>query len=230
MGIARDPIGKRLGGSFLSGTITGVVTDFKAWQLDAEPLPEVYYPYERSPFPGSLRVVVRPSGNVIAAAPFVRKLIADIDLTQPVYGVRTLEQSLSDSIAPRRFNLFLLGTFAATALLLAIIGIYGVIAYSVAQRTREIGIRMALGAQRGEIVRMVVRQGMRLALAGIAIGSLAALGLTRLMASLLYNVKATDPAIFAAVALTLTVTALLACWAPAAKGTHVDPHVALRYE
>jgi putative ABC transport system permease protein len=149
---------------------------------------------------------------------------------QPVYNMESLQQALSDSIAPRRFNLFLLGTFAAAALLMAIVGIYGVIAYSVTQRTREIGIRMALGAQRGEVVQMVVRQGMGIALSGIVVGLAAALGLTRLMASLLYDVKPNDPSTFALVAITLAATAGLASWGPALRAALVDPLIALRHE
>jgi len=160
----------------------------------------------------------------------MRKLISGIDPTQPVYNVKTLEQALADSIAPRRFNLFLLGTFAAVALLLALVGIYGVIAYSVTERTREIGVRMALGAQRREVVRMVVREGMAMALAGMAAGLAGAWSLTHWMASLLYDVKAADPATFAAVSAALAATAMLACWIPALKAARVDPVVALRYE
>ena len=147
-----------------------------------------------------------------------------------MYELQTLEQALSDSIAPRRFNLFLLGAFAATAMLMALFGIYGVTAYSVAQRTQEIGIRMALGAQRGEIVRMVVRQGMTMALSGIAVGSVAALGLSTLMAGLLYEVKPDDPQVLTACVVTLAACALLACSAPALKAAFVDPIVALRHE
>ena len=150
--------------------------------------------------------------------------------SQPPGELKTLEQSLAESIAPRRFNLFLLGTFAAAALLLALVGIYGVIAYSVSQRTHEIGVRAALGASRGEIVRMVVRQGMTIVVVGIAAGLGAALGLTRLMVSLLFEVRPTDPATFGAVALLLTATALAASWIPARKAASVDPLVALRSE
>jgi len=228
--VTGDPVGRPISGSFLSGTTVGVVADFKYWQLDAEPRPEVYMAYEWSPVVRSVRVVVRVSGDARLAASTIRKLISDIDRAQPVYELQTLEQALSDSIAPRRFNLFLLGTFAAIALLLGLIGIYGVIAYSVAQRTHEIGIRRALGAQRGDIVRMVVWQGMRMALVGIGVGLAAALGLTRLMASLLYDMKANDPLTFVAVALILAVTAFLACWAPALRAALVDPTVALRCE
>jgi putative ABC transport system permease protein len=153
-----------------------------------------------------------------------------MDPTQPVYELETLEHALSDSIAPRRFNLFLLTTFAATALLMALVGIYGVISCSVVQRTHEIGIRMALGAQRGEIVGMVVRQGMVMALVGILAGLGAALALTRLMSSLLYDVQANDPTTFAVVAVTLVATACLACWMPALKAASVDPINTLRHE
>ena len=140
-----------------------------------------------------------------------------------------MERALSDSIAPRRFNLFLLEVFAATALLIALVGIYGVIAYSVTQRTHEIGIRAALGARRGEIVWMVLRQGMGMALAGIAAGLAAARGLTGLMASLLYAVEPNDPQTLAAVAATLMVTALVACWGPALKAATLDSMTALRH-
>ena len=158
------------------------------------------------------------------------KQVSEIDRTQPAYEFQTLQQALSDSIAPRRFNLILLGTFAATALLMALIGIYGVVAYSVARRTHEIGIRLAIGARRGQIAGMVVGQGMRFVLTGIAIGSAAALGLTRLMAGMFYGVKPHDPQIFAAVAAILTGTALIACWGPALKAAFVDPIIALRHD
>lgn len=141
-----------------------------------------------------------------------------------------LEQALAESIAPRRFNMFLLGTFAAAALLMAVVGIYGVIAYSVTQRTREIGVRMALGAQRGEVVRMVIRQGMGIALSGIAVGLAAAGGLTRLMTSALYEVQPTDSPTFALVTATLGATALLACCGPARRAARMDPLIALRHE
>jgi putative ABC transport system permease protein len=228
--IGGEATGRHVGGSILNDTITGVVADVKSWKLDAEPLPEIYMPYERLPVNRSMRVVVRTVGGVAALAPEVRKLISGIDRTQPVYEFQTLEEALSASIAPRRFNLFLLGVFATTALLLALIGIYGVIAYSVSLRTREIGIRLALGAHRGEVLAMVIRQAMLLALAGVAIGLTVALGLTRLMASLLYGVKPDDPWTFGAVGIALTTTALLAAAGPALRAARVDPVVALRYE
>ena len=150
-------------------------------KLDADPGPEIYRAYPQNLGPGGARmtVVIRMPGDPLRIAPAARKLISGIDPAQPVYNVQSLQQALADSIAPRRFNLFLLGTFAGGALLMAVVGIYGVIAYSVTQRTREIGIRMALGAQRGAVVRMVVRQGMGIAFLGIVVGLAAAVPLTR---------------------------------------------------
>ena len=160
----------------------------------------------------------------------IEKIAANIDRTQPVYDVQTLEQALCGSVAPRRFNLFLLGTFAGTALLLAIVGIYGVVAYSVSLRTQEIGVRMALGASRGQVLGMVIVKGVGLTIAGIFLGISAALGLTRLMVSLLYDVKAADPTTFVSVAVLLAVTALLACLGPALRAALIDPMIALRRE
>jgi len=145
-----------------------------------------------------------------AAAATLRKQIADIDPTQPVYDVKTLDHALAESISPRRFNLFLLAAFAGTALVLAGVGIYGVIAYLVAERTREIGVRMALGARRGQVVGMVLGQAAPLAAIGIGAGLVASWGLTRLMSSLLYGVSPNDPAVFAAVAAALGTTAMAA--------------------
>ncbi len=229
---SRDPIGRQIHvfGQHRDGMIVGVVSDVQRFALDLELFPEIYMPYQEFPIPVPAFVAVLTRGNALPTAPSIRKLISAIDPSQPVYGVRTLEQALADSIAPRRFNLVLLGTFAAVALLLALIGIYGVMAYSVMQRTHEIGVRMALGAQRAEVVRMVVRQGMGIATAGIAVGLAAAVGLTRLMSSLLYAVKPHDPPVFVAASLLLGATALLASWVPALKAALVDPTLALRYE
>jgi putative ABC transport system permease protein len=227
-----DPIGQRIDRLGRPVRVVGVVANLKYSKLDADPGPEIYraYPQNLGAGGGSMTVAVRVPGDPLGIAPATRKLISGIDPMQPIYNMESLQQALSDSIAPRRFNLFLLGTFAGAALLMAIVGIYGVIAYSVTQRTREIGIRMALGAQRGEVVQMVVRQGMGIALSGIVVGLVAALGLTRLMASLLYDVKPNDPSTFALVAITLAVTAGLASWGPALKAALVDPLIALRHE
>ncbi len=229
-----DPIGKRLQVPGRQpppmAVVVGLASDLKYTRLDARPEPEVYIPYLQSPFLRLMTVMVRASGDASSMAPAMRKLMAGVDPTQPVYEVKTLEQALADSILPRRFNLFLLGIFAAAALVLALVGIYGVVAYSVTQRTHEIGVRMALGAQRAEVVRLVVRQAMAIALAGIAAGLAAALGLTRLMGSLLYDVKATDAPTFAAVAAVLLVTALAASSVPAMRAARVEPVTALRYD
>jgi putative ABC transport system permease protein len=231
-----DAIGKQLGlGDNLDdramlASIVGVVRDLKYSRLDAPAEPEVYIPYQLSTSLLGMMLMVRTASDATAMAPAIRNAIAGIDRTQPVADVQTLEQALADSIAPRRFNLYLLGAFAAAALLLALIGIYGVIAYAVTQRTQEIGVRMALGAQRGQVVGLVVREAMRLAAVGITAGLAAAFALTRVMASLLYDVKPTDPWTYAAVAAALAATALAACCKPALEAAWVDPARALRQE
>jgi putative ABC transport system permease protein len=228
--VAGEIVGRRIRGNILNDPITGVVVDFKAQQLDAEPLPEVYMPYERMPLSPSMRVAVRTTVNAKALASALREVASGIDRTQPVYEFQTLEEALASSIAPRQFNLFLLVLFAATALLLALTGTYGVIAYTVALRTREFGIRLALGAARGEILGIVLKQGAVLALTGILAGVTAGVALTRLMGSLLYDVKPNDPWIFVAAAATLAITALLAAVGPTLRAAQVDPLRALRYE
>jgi putative ABC transport system permease protein len=231
-----DPLGRRLRTPSLSpphdplATIVGVIADMRYAKLDAQPAPETYIPYRQAIFVGSMDIMVGTTGDASAMAGSIRKIVADLDRTQPVYDVQTLEQALAGSIAPRRFNLLLLGIFAAAALLLAVVGIYGVMGYAVTQRTHEIGVRMALGARRGEVVRMVVRQGMATAAGGIAVGAIAAFGLTRLMGSLLYEIAPTDGATFGAVSGVLAVAAFLACSLPALRASKVDPSVALRYE
>jgi putative ABC transport system permease protein len=233
---SEDPLGKRiqvpgpLGEKEAYATVVGIVDDLKHSKLDAEPQPEVLVPYKQSPFLRAANVTVRVASDPLSVAPALRQLISEIDKSQPVYDVKTLEEALADSIAPRRFNLYLIGTLATVALLLAVIGVYGVIAYSVAQRTHEIGVRMALGATRSEVIGMVVRQGLGVALAGIGTGVAGAYLLTRMMESLLYQVKPTDPQTFAAVAIALALTALIASWGPALKAALIDPVIALRCE
>jgi putative ABC transport system permease protein len=223
-----DPLGKRIDGL---GAIVGVISDVKYTKLDQGAPPEIYIPYSPAGR-GDLRasLIVKTSGGAAAIAPTLRSLVQEIDRTQPAFEIQTLEQVLADSIAPRRFNLFLLGAFASAAMLLALIGIYGVTAYSVAQRTHEIGIRMTLGARPREVVGMIVRQGMMMAFAGLFAGLVAAFGLTRFMASILYDVEPGDPATFAVTALALCVTALAACLLPAIRAARIAPNVALRYE
>ncbi|HEY1760677.1 MAG TPA: ABC transporter permease [Bryobacteraceae bacterium] len=223
----QDPIGKHA----FRAMIVGVVEDLKADKLDADPAPEIYTPYSKSILPFmSMDVMMRVSGDAAAAASGLRSVAAETDPAQAIYGVQTLDRALAESIAPRRFNLLLLAIFASVAVLLAAIGIYGVMSYTVAQRAQEIGLRMALGAGRGTVVRMVARQGMLVAGAGISVGLVAALGLMRLMASLLFDVKPSDPQTFAAVAAGLAGVAFLACWLPARRAARVDPMVALRHE
>jgi len=201
----------------------------KYTKLDAAPEPEIFADYRHaSPF--AINFIARTTGSPLAIAPTIRALIAAVDKAQTIADTRTVEAALTDSIAPRRFTVFLLGVFAVTALLLALIGIYGVIAYSVAQRTQEIGVRVALGAERRTVVLMVVRQGMSIAIAGLVLGVAAALALTRVMTGLLYDVTPTDPPTFAAVIGVLAATALAACCGPAFRAARVDPLVALRCE
>jgi len=232
----QDPLGKRLMLPLPPSrqpspvAIVGVVADLKYSRLDAHPEAEIYIPYAYALGLTSFSVVVRAGADPAALTPSLRQAVAGIDRTLPVFGVMTLEQALAESIAPQRFNLVLFGIFAASALSLALIGIYGVIAFSVTQRTHEIGVRLALGAQRREVVGMIVRQGMAIALSGIALGVAAALVLTRVMIGLLYDVAPTDPATFTAVTGLLATTALAACSAPALKAALVDPIVALRCE
>jgi putative ABC transport system permease protein len=189
----------------------------------------MYFPFTQ--FPSFfMTLVVRTSGdplNLVAAA---RSEVLAVKNDQPISNVHTMEELLSNSVAQRRFNMLLLSIFAGVALLLAAVGIYGVMSYSVAQRTHELGVRMALGAQTSHVLALVVKQGMTLALAGVGIGLAAAFALTRILASLLYGVSATDPLTFSVIALLLASVAFVACYLPARRATKVDPMIALRYE
>jgi putative ABC transport system permease protein len=177
-----------------------------------------------------MEVVVRTATDPLSLVNAVRSSVEAVDPDQPVYAVRTMAQYLAESVASRRTTVLLLGAFASLALILAAVGIYGVMAYAVVQRTHEIGVRMALGAARSDVLKLVVRSGLSLALAGVAVGLIAALGLTRLMSSLLFGVRPTDPLTLGGVALLLTGVALVASYVPARRATRVDPTVALRYE
>jgi putative ABC transport system permease protein len=227
-----DVIGRHISGSFLHGTIAGIVADFKYAELDAEPLPEVYTSYELAPFttPLTIDLFVRMAAGAGPDAHELEKIVASLDGTQPIYDVGTLDQSLSGSIAPRRFNLFLMGIIAGIALLMALVGIHGVVAYSVTQRTREIGVRMALGATRFNVLLMITNQILGIAFAGVLMGICAALTLTRFMQSLLYAVGPRDPVTIALVAIVLTFAACLACFGPALRASRVNPVIALRHQ
>jgi len=216
--------------------VVGVVGDIKHRGLDLESKPEIYVPVYQPLFsnrptpPLSLYVAVRTKGDPAALATAVRREVAAVDPEQPLANVRTMEERLAESVAQRRFNMTLLGVFACVALLLAGVGVYGVMAYAVARRTHEIGVRVALGAQRGDVVRLVLGQGMWLALAGVGVGVACAYAATGLMSGLLYGVSPTDPLTFVGVAALLAAVGLLACLVPARRATKVDPMTALRYE
>ena len=232
-----EAIGKRISFSQRSPKwyqIVGVVGNVKHRGLDLADQPEFYIPFLQPLFADAnvqpMYLVVRTASEPQSVTATVRNEVAAIDRDQPVSNILTMDQRIADSVAPRRFNMFLLGLFAALALLLAAIGIYGIMAFSVAQRTHEIGVRMALGAGSGDVLKLVLRNGFKLALIGIVVGLAAAWAATRLMSTLLYGVSATDPATFLIDALLLAGVALLGCYLPARRATKVDPLVALRYE
>ncbi|MDQ3803685.1 MAG: ABC transporter permease [Acidobacteriota bacterium] len=210
-------------------TVVGVVGEVRHYSLEAAPNMQLYLPHRQVPSQ-VMTFAVRSAGDPGAQAAAVRGQVWAVDKDQPVYDVRTMGQLLSESLAQRRFTMLLVGVFAGVALLLAAVGLYGVMNYAVAQRTHEIGIRMALGAQRGDVLRIMLGQGMALTLGGVGLGLVAAAGLTRVLESLLYGVSALDPAVFAGVTFILIAVAFLACCIPARKATRVDPIVALRYE
>ncbi|MCI0353297.1 MAG: ABC transporter permease, partial [Acidobacteriales bacterium] len=228
-----NPLGKRLDGPNRQSpwaTIVGVVADVKHLGLDQEVRPETYFPYLQAPPGGSLRLLIRTAAGPLTLATALRRAVTASDPDQPVYDLQLMEQRLANSMALRRNGMLLFGIFAAVALLIAAIGIYGVISYAVGQRTHEIGIRMALGAQAGDVLKLIMRQGLVVTLTGIAIGLAGASVLTSVMKSLLFEVSATDPATFLSISLLLAAVALLACYLPARKATKVDPLVALRHE
>ncbi|HKQ63176.1 MAG TPA: FtsX-like permease family protein, partial [Candidatus Polarisedimenticolaceae bacterium] len=209
--------------------IVGVVGDSRYLNLAQEPRATLYFPaYQNNWNP--LALVVRTSGEPAALVASIRAELKSLDADAPISRVRTMQALIADVVAPARFNAFLLGAFAAVALLLAAVGLYGVIAYAVTQRTQEIGVRVALGAQRRDVIRLVVGQGLRLVAGGVALGLGAAFLLTSSLASLLYGVTPTDTLVFTGVPLLLAAVALVACWIPAYRATRVDPLVALRCE
>jgi putative ABC transport system permease protein len=233
-----DPLGRRIKPSIAFGEsddapmreIVGVIADVKSKGIGDTALPEVYAPQTPVDFVGEMTVVVRTATAPQSILPTMRSLVTSMDKDLPMRKVKTLDQYVSGSISAPRFEVLLLGTFAALAFVLTAIGLYGVISYSVAQRTREMGIRLVLGAQRQSISRMVLRQGTILALLGIAVGLVASFFAVHLIRGLLYGIAATDPVTFIAVPLLLIAVSLLASYLPARRATRVDPMVALRYE
>ncbi|MFZ3379566.1 MAG: ABC transporter permease [Candidatus Acidiferrales bacterium] len=239
-----NPIGKRLlleiGQGTIQAEIIGVVAHVKQWGLDSDDTErlraQLYFPFMQLPdatmalAPIGMRMVARTRGPAPGIFDSIRHSLQQQNSEQVVYGVQSMQEIIGDSTATARFSAILLGTFAVVALLLSSIGIYGVISYLVGQQTREIGIRMALGAQPQDVLQLILGTGAKSTLLGVAIGIAAALGLTRLMARMLYGVTATDPLTFAAVAVLLVAVALAACYIPARRAMRVDPMVALRYE
>jgi putative ABC transport system permease protein len=214
-------------------TIVGVIADVKSGALDTAAGAEVYAPWEQFPDEGwnnALMLAVRSPLPIDSLTAAIREQVGALDDDQPITGIATMEERLSRRLSEPRFSALLLSLFAGVAVFLAAIGIYGVMSYAVTQRLREIGIRMALGATRRDVLRLLIGQGMKRALLGVGIGLAGALALTRLMRQLLFGVSATDPLTFAGVTFLLTLAALLACWLPARRATKVDPLTALRHE
>jgi putative ABC transport system permease protein len=230
-----DPIGQHIRVTDADSEIVGIVTDVQHYQLSGDTHIQTYEPFAQVPF-DFMTLVVREA-NVASDAPgnlglpaAIRTAIYSVDKDQPIASMRPLTRLVADSVARPRLAMFLFVVFSGVALLLAAIGIYGVIAYSVTQRTVEIGIRMALGAQRRDVLRLVFVGAARLVGLGLASGMIGALVLTRLISSMLFGVSPQDPLTFAAIAALLAAIAALACWLPARRATNVDPMVALRAE
>jgi putative ABC transport system permease protein len=235
--VGEDPLGHRLK---LQGQerdplmIVGVVGNVRDFGLDEQPTPSAYVPFLQDPlstnYQRSMTIVARTRSDPGAVAGSLRAAMTSIDKSIPVYALKPMTEYLGDSLSRRRFNMILLIVFSGVALVLAAVGIYGVISYGTIQRTHEMGIRMALGARRSDVLKLVVRQAMMLALCGVGIGLLASLALTRLIKGLLFNVSVTDPLTFTVISALMILIALLACLIPARRATKVDPLVALRYE
>jgi predicted permease len=226
-----DPIGKRMtvGRMTKPSEIVGIVVDVKNAGLEAETRSQIYTPYPQRPW-AAMNIVVRTTGDPLSLTSAIRSQVFSVDKEQPVIDVQTMDQILSNSISQRRLTMYLLGMFAILALVLAFIGIYGVIAYSVTQRMREIGVRMALGAQKNDVLKLVIVEGMKPAIIGILLGLVIALSLTRLISSMLFGISAIDPATFTVISALLSIVALFACYIPAHRAASVDPMVALRNE
>jgi putative ABC transport system permease protein len=214
-----------------SATIVGVVADSKQDSVESQPQPEMYEPYAQHPFAAFMvTFAIRTASDPLAVARAVRQAVQQIDSDQPVIQLRTMQEVISESIWRQHVSASVLSIFATIALVLASVGIYGVISYSISRRTHEIGIRSALGATRLDVLGLVLREGLRLTLIGLAAGIILAIGLTRTLRSLLFGVSSTDPVTFLGVITILLTAALLACYIPARRAANVDPMVALRYE
>jgi putative ABC transport system permease protein len=229
---SQDAVGRRFKHSDPKAkwiTVIGVVGDVREFGLASPPIPEAYYPQSQETS-SELRLVVRAANDPQGQVSAIRNALHSLDKDLPLCGVQTLPEMVSNSSRARRFVVLLLALFAAVALVLASVGIYGVVSYSVSQRTREIGIRMAFGAEVRNVLGMVLGEGLRLAIAGVVVGLLGAWALSRYLTSILYGVRATDPLTYGLVAFLMTAVALLACYIPARRATQVDPIDALRYE
>jgi putative ABC transport system permease protein len=230
---AEDPLGRKITfqslGKTLTAEIVGVTGDVRPNGFDSEPRPEVFVPYAQLPT-GGMTYVVRTTDEPASLLPAVKEKIREVNSNQTFSSIATIEQLVDRSISQRRFNLLLLGSFALLALVLAGIGIYGLLSFTTVQRTHEIGVRMALGAKPSQILGMVIADGLKMVAVGLGCGIVAAAGLTRFLQGLLYNVSGTDPLTFAGVSVLLVGVALLACYLPARRATKVDPMIALRYE
>lgn len=227
-----NPIGQRLVLDTLRLTIVGVIGDVRGAGLDQEPMPEIYFSYRQLSeyIPNAMTLVVHASVSPTSLTPAIRAAVRSVDPGQPIYNVETMDQVVSESLSNRRLYLWLLGTFAGIALVLAAAGVSGVTSYLVTQRTRELGIRMAIGAEAALLVRLVLRQGAKTAAFGTLLGLGGAFGLTRLLSSLLYGVSATDSVVFGGVAALLAAVWFVACYIPARRATRIDPTIALRSE
>ncbi|UCC48946.1 MAG: ABC transporter permease, partial [Gemmatimonadota bacterium] len=226
-----DPVGRRIaiGDESNSLEIVGVVGDIRHFSYDRAPRPEAYMSYFQDPWP-MMGLVVRAETDPLSLVGAVRREILAVDSDQPVYAVNSMDRVLAESIRPRRFTVQLLGLFAGVAIALALVGVYGVISYTLSRRVQEMGIRMALGAGQGDVLHLGLSWGLKLVLLGTGIGLVAAIALTRFISSLLYGTSATDPAVFLAVSVMLTAAAALAAFVPAQRAARRDPLAALRYE
>jgi putative ABC transport system permease protein len=228
-----DPVGKKIKFGFFGAPfpreIIGIVGDARHKGLDSDPRAEIFIPHLQEPY-GSMTYIVRTTGDPSLLLQAVKGEIWAVNKNLPFSSVATIDELVSRSLGERRFNLLLLGSFAAIALALASLGIYGLISFSTSRRTHEIGVRMALGAQTSDILKMVLKEGMTLTITGVGLGLAASIALTRLLSSFLFGVSATDPIVYTGVSLLLAAVALLACYIPARRAMKVDPGVALRYE